>query len=220
MTASTRETLAQVYQILARWGLDDLIYSHVTSNVNGEILVAPYGMLFNEVTADCLIPITNSQANPTAVKIHQAIHSARPDVTTIIHTHTIDGGAVAADQRGLLPISQQAALIYNQLAYHDYQGLILTDTEAEQLVTDIEDKNCVILKNHGFLALGTTPAEALWRVYHMEEAAKIQCRANLGFVELISERTVKRMPAQARMMNKTHLDPYELFWQAACRQLK
>lgn len=54
--------------------------------------------------------------------IHSCIHAARSDVGCVMHVHTRDGTAVASQQDGLLPLTQHALVIWNDIACHDFAG--------------------------------------------------------------------------------------------------
>jgi len=75
-----------------------------------QFLVNPWGMLYHEVTASSLVKVdmqantieggtTNFGVNREGFKLHAAIHSARPDIKCIIHTHT--SSVVAVSTRDL-----------------------------------------------------------------------------------------------------------------------
>src|SRR5262245_44312712 len=52
--------LAALYRVIARLGMTDLIFTHITARVPGpdrHFLINPYGMLFEEVTASSLIKV-------------------------------------------------------------------------------------------------------------------------------------------------------------------
>ena len=49
--------------------------------------------------------------NPAGFMIHSAVHAARHDAQCVMHTHTLNGVAVSAQKRGLLPISQQSIFV-------------------------------------------------------------------------------------------------------------
>ena len=55
---------------------------------------------------------------------------------------------------GLLPLTQTAMLIRDEIAFHDYEGVAVDLDERERLVADLGDKNAMILRNHGTLAVG------------------------------------------------------------------
>ena len=158
-----RLELAATYRLIALYGWDDLIYTHVSLRIPGpehHFLINPFGLMFDEITASSLVKIdmdgnsvidTPYEVNPAGFTIHSAIHSARDDAQCVLHLHTNDGVAVSIQKDGLLPISQTSMLIHPHIAYHDYEGLALDHSERERLIADIGDKNLYILRNHGTL---------------------------------------------------------------------
>src|SRR5262245_16759470 len=115
-----RVDLAAAYRLVAIYGWDDLIFTHISGRVPGgdhHFLLNPYGMMFEEVTASSLVKIdlegnkvmhSPYSINPAGFTIHSAIHAAREDALCVMHLHTSYGIAVSAQKSGLLPISQQA----------------------------------------------------------------------------------------------------------------
>src|ERR1700741_3262207 len=154
-----RVDLAACYRLIAMYGWDDLVFTHVSARVPGpehHFLINPYGMLFEEITASSLVKIDLTgkkvmdspyPVNPAGFTIHSAIHAAREDAMCVMHLHTRHGVAISARKHGLLPISQQSLFSLASIAYHDYEGLALNDDEKPRLVDDLGDKNNLILRN-------------------------------------------------------------------------
>src|SRR5215471_8605265 len=191
-----RVDLAAAYRLVALYGWDDLIFTHISARVPGpdhHFLLNPYGMMFEEVTASSLVKIdlkgnkvmdSPHFINPAGFTIHSAVHEAREDALCVMHLHTRNGIAVSAQKDGLLPLSQQAMGPLSSLAYHDYEGLALDETEKPRLVTDFGDKKFLILRNHGLLTVGRTVAEAFLGMFLLERACEIQILAQSGGSEL------------------------------------
>src|SRR5947207_10034306 len=192
-----RVDLAAAYRLVALYGWDDLIFTHISARVPGaehHFLLNPYGMMFDEVTASSLVKVDPDGnkvmespyfVNPAGFTIHSAVHAAREDALCVMHLHTDYGIAVSAQKDGLLPISQQSMLALASLAYHDYEGLALNEEEKPRLVTDLGDKSQMILRNHGLLTVGRTAAEAFLGMFLLERACKIQILAQSGGGELL-----------------------------------
>jgi ribulose-5-phosphate 4-epimerase/fuculose-1-phosphate aldolase len=187
-----RTDLAATYRLVAHHGWADMIFTHITARVPGpehHFLINPYGLLFDEITASSLVKIdvdgkkmmeSPYPVNPAGFTIHSAIHMAREDAHAVIHVHTADGIAVSCQEQGLLPMSQHAMLVHDDVAYHDYEGVALDHDERPRLVKDLGQKNLMILRNHGTLAMGTTCADAFLRLYYLERSCTIQVRALAG----------------------------------------
>lgn len=187
-----RVDLAACYRLVAHYGWDDMIFTHISARVAGpehHFLINPYGLLFDEITASSLVKIdvngkkvqdTPFPVNPAGFTIHSALHMNRDDAHCIIHLHSTDGVAVSAQENGLLPLDQHAMLICSDMAYHDYEGVALDLDERERLVKDIGGKNMMLLRNHGTLALGKSCADAFVRMYYLERSCSMQVRALAG----------------------------------------
>jgi ribulose-5-phosphate 4-epimerase/fuculose-1-phosphate aldolase len=192
----SRVDLAAAYRLVALYGWDDLIFTHISARVPGadhHFLLNPYGMMFDEVTASSLVKIDLAGnkvmdspyfINPAGFTIHSAVHAAREDALCVMHLHTDYGIAVSAQKDGLLPISQQAMFPLASLAYHEYEGLALNEDEKPRLVADLGNKSNMILRNHGLLTFGKTTAEAFLSMYILERACRIQILAQSGGGEL------------------------------------
>ncbi len=193
-----RVDLAACYRLVALFGWDDLIFTHVSARVPGDahhFLINPYGMLFDEITASSLVkidrhgekvaPISPHPVNPAGFVIHSAIHDARPDVTCVLHVHAPAGVAVSAQKEGLLPISQQATIALTSLGYHDYEGIALHDDERPRLVRDLAQNTCLILRNHGLLTVGGSIADAFLAMFTLQRACEVQLLAQSGGRELV-----------------------------------
>src|ERR1043166_5354913 len=206
----TRVDLAEAYRLVALYGWDDLIFTHISARVPGEehhFLLNPYGMMFEEVTASSLVKIdlqgnkvTESPyfINPAGFTIHSAVHEAREDALCVMHLHTRNGIAVSAQKSGLLPLSQQAMFALGSLAYHDYEGLALDEAEKPRLIDDFGNKKFLILRNHGLLTVGRTVAEAFLEMFLLERACEIQILAQSGGRELspIPQEIIGRVASQ------------------------
>lgn len=186
-----RRELAACYRLIHHFRMSDLIATHISARLPGaeeRILINPFGSLFNEVKASNLVAVTldgevlspGGQINPAGYLIHSAIHAARDDVACVLHTHTAAGIAVSCQEHGLLPISQQALVIGKRLAYHDYEGVALRESERKSLQRDLGEKDVMILRNHGLLTTGRTIGEAFWLMIQAQRACEIQIAALSG----------------------------------------
>jgi ribulose-5-phosphate 4-epimerase/fuculose-1-phosphate aldolase len=192
-----RVDLAACYRLVALYGWDDLIFTHISARVPGpehHFLINPYGMTFDEITASSLVKIDHDarkvlaspyEINPAGFTIHSAVHAAREDARCVLHTHSVNGAAVSAQKGGVLPLSQQSTFVLSSLAYHDYEGVALNAEEKPRLVADLGDKSFFMLRNHGLLTVGPSVADAFLLMYIFEATCMIQLRAQAGGGELI-----------------------------------
>jgi ribulose-5-phosphate 4-epimerase/fuculose-1-phosphate aldolase len=186
----TRIDLAACYRLVHHFGMDDLVYNHISARVPGEeghFLINAYGMTYDEITASSLVKIdfdgnvvedpgTGYGINRAGFVIHSAVHRGRPDIACVIHTHTPAGMAVSAMECGLLPITQNA-MFFSGVGTHDYEGPAVDLDEQKRLVSDLGSHVAMILRNHGLIAVGATIPEAFITIYWLERACQAQVLA-------------------------------------------
>jgi ribulose-5-phosphate 4-epimerase/fuculose-1-phosphate aldolase len=218
----TRVNLAACYRLVHHYGMDDLVYNHISARVPGEqghFLINAYGMTYDEISASSLVKIdfdgkvvqdsgTGYGINQAGFVIHSAIHRARPDVACVIHTHTPAGMAVSAMKCGLLPLTQNA-MFFSGVGYHDYEGPAVDLDEQRRLVTDLGTHVAMVLRNHGLLAIGATIPEAFITIYWLERACQAQAFAvasnqelNVPSVETVARTNERYKPGQRRRIGE------------------
>jgi ribulose-5-phosphate 4-epimerase/fuculose-1-phosphate aldolase len=231
---AVRVDLAACYRLVAQFGWEDLVYTHITARVPGtqdHFLINPYGVFFDEITASSLVKIDQAgnkleespfPVNPAGFVIHSAIHAARHDARFVLHTHTLNGIAVSAQAEGLLPISQHSVSVLGSLGYHDFEGPALNDDEKPRLVADLGSNAYLILRNHGLLTVGETAADAFVAMYYLETSCAIQVRAQSGDRELIhvSKEIVERSYAQMQTSSRPRSRRGDLIWPGLLRRLE
>ncbi|MEE8426510.1 MAG: class II aldolase/adducin family protein [Woeseiaceae bacterium] len=211
-----RVNLAACYRLVAVHGWDDLVFTHISARVpgsDGHFLINAYGLLFEEMTASCLVKVdldgekvldSPYAVNPAGFVIHSAVHEAREDVTCVMHTHTRAGIAVSAQADGLLPISQTSLFPLLSLAYHDYEGVALNEEEKPRLVADLGGNNAMILRNHGLLTTGKSIADAFLMMYVLETACQIQvlAQSTAGKLIQVAQPIIAGIQAQAEQVTR------------------
>lgn len=229
----TRVDLAAAYRLVAMHGWDDLIFTHLSARVPGpehHFLINPYGLTFEEITASSLVKVdldcnpvipTRHPVNPAGFVIHSAIHAGREDAHCVIHTHTPAGVAVSAQEDGLLPISQQASIALTSLAYHDYEGIAVSDDEKPRLVADLGRAHAMILRNHGLLTVGPTIADAFLVMFTLQRACEVQVLAQAGGARLrpVGENVLAGVQANVKAVTKGASSGGALAWPALLRRL-
>ena len=215
----TRVDLAACYRLVAIYGMTDMIYNHITARVPGEeghFLINPFGLLYEEITASCLIKIDlegnvvgrpdgPADVNHAGYIIHSAVHGARHDVACVLHTHTRSGMAVSTLECGLMPATLIALRFHDSLAYHEFEGPAVAPDERARLVEDLGDKDAMVLRNHGLLTCGRSIPEAFLLMHRLESACRVQMDflatgkpLHLPTAEVIARSTDILAPARAR----------------------
>ena len=234
-----REDLAAAYRLVALYGMDDSIYTHISARVPGhhdQFLINPFGWLFRDITASSLVKIdlegrilgdSPHDVNPAGFTIHSAVHAARYDAACVLHTHTVAGVAVSSLASGLQPCNQWALQFHQRVAYHDFEGIALDHAERERLVADLGDtKRVMILRNHGLVTLGRTVAEAFILMHNLERACQVQLAiqaTGLAVKELspeVCEKTARQYESGDSKREAGNDDPNAREWRGFLRRLE
>jgi len=226
-----RVNLAAAYRLFALFGWDDLVFTHISSRVPGEpghFLINPYGWMFDEITATSLLKVnyegkkvedSPNDVNPAGFVIHSAVHAGRPDAFCTMHSHSLNGCAVAAQEKGLQALSNQSMFVLASLGYHAYEGVALNDDEKPRLVNDLGGNTFLMLRNHGLLTVGSSVADAFLAMYMFEAACTIQVRALGGGGALVPIDPAILAGIQAQAAQVTRGLGGALVWPALLRKL-
>ena len=228
-----RVDLAAAYQLAAIFKWTDLIYTHFSARVPGaeDFLVNPYGLMFDEITASNLVKVdphgkvlddpTGLGYNEAGFVIHGCMHEARPEINCVLHTHTRAGVAVSAHKCGLLPISQHAMMVQQQVAYHDYEGIALEMDERSRMARDLgKTAKAMILRNHGLLTLGETVREAFELMYYLDCACQIQIDVMAGGLHNVQLMSQAAADTAAQQFSRESRPAQQKDWPALLRMLE
>ena len=185
-----RVQLAACYRIFDHLGWTEMIFNHITVRVPGlggddkvYFLINPFGLHYREITASSLVLIdlegnpvreTKWPVNKAGFVIHSTLHCSIANVNCVMHTHTTTGMAVACLKDGLSPTNFYAAQLHGCVAYHEFEGITVEESEKARLVASIGDKRAVILRNHGLLAWGPSVPEAFMMLWTLQRACDVQ----------------------------------------------
>ena len=234
-----RQDLAAAYRLVAYFGMDDSIYTHISARVPGhhdQFLINPYGVLFRDITASSLVKIdlegrilddSAYDVNPAGFTIHSAVHAARHDAACVLHTHTVAGVAVSSVAGGLQPCNQWSLQFYQRVAYHAFEGIALDHAERERLVANLgATARALILRNHGLVTLGRTVPEAFILMYNLERACKVQMAIQASGQAIhpvpaeVCERTALQYESGASKRPVGGADPNLREWRALLQRLE
>jgi len=230
-----RVKLAACYRAFNYYGWDELIYNHMSVRVPGEpnhMLLNPWGLGFDEIKASDLLKLdlagnlvdgpSEFGANKAGILLHGGILEARPDIHAVIHHHTVAGTAVASQADGLLPVTVHALMNWDQVAYHDFEGIVLDPGEKVRMNAALgTEKKILILRNHGIVCAGGTLPEAFMLAYWLERACQMQIAAQSGNTKLnlLSKEMQDLVPAQNKPGKGILWDPGQREFAAVMRKL-
>jgi ribulose-5-phosphate 4-epimerase/fuculose-1-phosphate aldolase len=111
--------------------------------------------------------------------IHHAVHTARPDVNCVAHSHSIYGRSFCALGRGLDTITQDSCAFHNDLAVYDsFKGVVLAADEGNAIAKALGPKKAALLQNHGLLTCGQSIEAAVFWFISLEKCCHAQLLAD------------------------------------------
>jgi L-fuculose-phosphate aldolase len=141
---------------------------------------------FEEVTPDDVVLISfdgevllGSRRRHSEFPIHTEIMRARPEVSSVVHTHARQATAFAAKAVPLRPISHDGCLfVPPDLARFDQTGDLIRSRElGEDLARTIGERNAMLIPNHGLVAVGASVAHAVMTAILLARACEVQLLA-------------------------------------------
>ena len=192
-----RVQLAACYRLTDHFGFGSAVGTHLSARVPdepGNFLLNPVGLMFEEITASSLVKVdmngrklTESayRVNGAGVTIHGGIYEARPELMSVLHTHTENGIAISMMECGLLTLSQTAMRFHKRIAYHDFAGPADAMDDRERLGRDMGPHFAMIMRNHGLLTAGRSVGEAFITMIVLEQTIAAQLKAMRTGAKLI-----------------------------------
>lgn len=188
--AELRHQLADFYHLVDFFGWTELIFNHISLRLPGRdaYLVNPFGLTYSEITPDNLLVVdvegnlvgeAAHPANPAGFALHGAIHSHRPDVHCVAHTHTLAVSAVAMKDAGLDHNNFYGAQLVGRVGYHEFEGITLHADERSRMVASLGDRHVLVLRNHGIAVCERDVPTTFMLLWIVQRAAEVQCQAGM-----------------------------------------
>jgi len=173
----------------------------------GLIYITPSGMNYREITPDDIV-VLDSEVNlvdgtrvPSVEKVmHISVFNARQDVNAVIHTHPLYSSVLGVNGMELPGISEDfVQIVGDKMICSDYE-LPGTPALARSVVKGLgENRNGVLLPNHGTLVVGADMSTALTICHVVEKTAHVYIMAlSIGKPNLISEEDIIAMQDYVR----------------------
>jgi len=184
--------LALAFRIFAKNGFDEGVAGHITLRDPVEptsFWVNPFGVAWPIIKASDLIRVDHEGKvvdggpcrllNTAAYMIHHAVHTARPEINCVAHSHSIYGRAFCTLGRSIDMITQDSCVFHNDLAvYNSFRGIVLAADEGRQIAAALGDKKAALLQNHGLLTCGKSIEAAVFWFMSLDRCCHAQLLAD------------------------------------------
>ena len=189
-----RELRAEVAlgcRILGAEDQGDLVWGHVSArDPDGRgVWMKAATLGFDEITPDNVIlvdwdgnVVEGNGRRHAEYPIHTEVMRARPDVSSVVHTHAHHAVAFAATEQPLRPVSHEATLfVPPDVARFTKTGdLILTAKLGRDVAAALADRNALLLVNHGIVTAGRDVATAVVSAILLDRACRNHLLAESG----------------------------------------
>ncbi|MFX1324030.1 MAG: NAD(P)-dependent oxidoreductase [Promethearchaeota archaeon] len=150
------------------------------------VLITPSNVKYIEMKPkDILIidmdgKVIEGTRNPSVEKqMHLSVYKERKDVNAIIHAHSIYSTVLSTLNLSLPPIMEELVpYIGGEVLCAEY-GEAGTEELAERVIKGLEERNAILLSNHGNLCCGSHLEGAYTVLQYLERGAKIYYLAKL-----------------------------------------
>jgi len=197
-----KREVCRVMSEITSLGLTTPYGGNVSVRVPGEarVWITPSGVFKGSLAPQFLVKVNmeggvvEGEMKPSReLRMHLLIYKRRRDVGAVVHCHPRFATALGIAGRTISPVCVEAALLSAvPLVPYSTPGSERLARAISQAVS--RGANAVILKNHGVLAVGSTPEAALRRAQTLEDAAKMMFIAEqFGKASTIGDREVKKL---------------------------
>lgn len=201
-----KQKLVDAGRILEAEGQGDLTRGHISVRLPGDssrFFMKPHSYGFDEITMDNIVicdlegeKVGGGGRRHSEVFIHSEIFKARPDVTSVIHSHPINAVALSATGRPLQPISQPGVAFADGVPYYtDTIDLIRTQEMGAGVARALGRRKAVMMRNHGVAVVGASIEESVILAIMLDNACRIQLLAQAagGIGEMFDPEYIRRL---------------------------
>jgi L-fuculose-phosphate aldolase len=184
---SLREKVALACRILADEGHARTLAGQVSVRAEGigTFWTTNFGAGFADTRSSNLVRIDRElntvegegMANP-GIRFHLWIYQARPDISSIVHTHPPYASALSIIGEELAVAHMDATPFHGDCAFlSEWPGIPLANEEGKLISEALGEKRSILLAHHGLLTTGKTLEEAVYLAVLFEQAARTQITA-------------------------------------------
>lgn len=147
----------------------------------GYIAITPSGMSRDDLTADDILVVDLNgnilehgrvEKPSSELPMHIQAYKTRPDIDSVIHTHSHYATAFAIRGKEIQPMIFEA-LVYGVKTRVAEYAMPGTPELATSIIKPLEEANVALMKNHGVLIVGNDIFETYLKAQYVEDVAQI-----------------------------------------------
>lgn len=173
-----RSAIVAAARQMSASGLSPGRSGNVSCRFGSGILITPSAMPYEEMTPNDIVRIDRAghaadlgQTPSSEWRFHVAALDAQPEARAVVHTHSLHATALACTRRSIPAFHYMVAIAGgNEIPLVPY-ALFGTGALADAVGKGLADCRACLLANHGVVAVGASPGEALELAHEVETLA-------------------------------------------------
>ncbi|MBN2809853.1 MAG: class II aldolase/adducin family protein [Deltaproteobacteria bacterium] len=160
----------------------------------GLIAISPSGINYNDLTADAISLLDFNGRHRDGLKpssewhLHVELYNTRPEINAVVHTHSRFATTFALLHEPLPACHYLIGIAQAQVIRVAPYATFGTAELARKTTAALGRDRCILMANHGLLAVGADMPEAYDIALYIEEVAELYYRARcLGTPVLLNE---------------------------------
>lgn len=184
----------------------------ITPGDRRELLaITPSGRYYDSLTLNDIQvidfevePVEGDLAPSVETMLHIGIYQARKNINAVIHTHSTFASAISVAGMDIPAIlDEQVTFLGGEIKLSEY-AMSGSEELVENALAALEERNAVLLANHGVVGIGRTMRDALTACELVEKTARVYISAlALGKVNLLPDEVIEVEKSFFNMLNIT-----------------
>ena len=199
-----RKQVLDVAQEMAACGLSPGRSGNVSIRWDDGMLITPSGMRYDAMELEDIVRVDHAgtpddpgQIPSSEWRFHLDALKARPDQEAVVHTHSMHATALACAGRRIPAFHYMVAVAGGTDIPIVPYALFGTAALSKHVNAGLKERNACLMKHHGQVALGKTPAAALELAREVESLAQQYCiTLTLGAPKLLTASQMKKVLAK------------------------
>ena len=178
-----REALLKTAQTLEKLGLNKGTSGNASIRQGKGFLITPSGVPIQDMSLNSLVEMNMqgtavSQGKPSSEwRFHRDIYQARPEISAVIHTHSMFATTLACLRKDIPPFHYMIAVAGGDTIRCSDYALFGTQALSDTAISALQDRRACLLANHGMIAIGKTLQQALDIAVEVENLCEQYWRA-------------------------------------------
>ena len=184
-------------------GLNQGTAGNLSVRVPGGLLVTPTGLPYDEMKPADIVMLDTAGcphgrlAPSSEWRWHHDILGRRPEVNAVLHAHSMFATTLACLRRSIPAFHYMVAVAGGDDIRCAPYATFGTEALSRHALAALEGRKACLLANHGMIALGASPKDALRLAVEVETLAAMYWRAlQVGKPVLLSKAEMKRVLAK------------------------